>query len=123
MLCAQFYCNSPRVGLDSHFSGGSVSFRDYTPLVKINMYAPGHDLGMRGLRSLIVINSLIQRMTYVSAGQPDEIGTLSMYDGNATTTTKTNFCCVVMYLIPTACIQPLKFAAAFGNCRRNCRRE
>jgi hypothetical protein len=34
------HTNSPRVGLDSHFSGGSVSFRDYTPLVKINMYAP-----------------------------------------------------------------------------------
>ena len=35
------HTNSPRVGLNSHFSGGSVSFRDYTPLVKINMYAPG----------------------------------------------------------------------------------
>jgi hypothetical protein len=35
------HTNSPlRVGLDSHFSGGSVSFRDYTPLVKIYMYAP-----------------------------------------------------------------------------------
>ena len=38
------HTNSPRVGLDSHFSGGSVSFRDYTPLVKINMYAPGYML-------------------------------------------------------------------------------
>jgi hypothetical protein len=37
------HTNSPRVGLDSHFSGGSVSFRDYTPLVKFNMYAPGPD--------------------------------------------------------------------------------
>jgi hypothetical protein len=37
------HTNSPRVGLDSHFSGGSVSFRDYTPLVKINMYAPAKD--------------------------------------------------------------------------------
>jgi hypothetical protein len=49
MLCAQFYLqhtNSPRVGLDSHFSGGSVSFRDYTPLVKINMYAPDYGLGL-----------------------------------------------------------------------------
>jgi hypothetical protein len=39
------HTNSPRVGLDSHFSGGSVSFRDYTPLVKINMYAPERDIG------------------------------------------------------------------------------
>ena len=30
------------IGLDSHFSGGSVSFRDYTSLVKMNMYAPGY---------------------------------------------------------------------------------
>ena len=41
MLCTQFYCNSPRVGLDSHFSGESVSFRDYTLPVKIDMSAPG----------------------------------------------------------------------------------
>jgi hypothetical protein len=33
--------NSPRVGLDSHFSGESVSFRDYTLPVKIDMSAPG----------------------------------------------------------------------------------
>ena len=39
------HTNSPRVGLNSHFSGGSVSFRDYTPLVKINMYAPACRLG------------------------------------------------------------------------------
>ena len=32
--------NSPRVGLDSHFSGESVSFRDYTLPVKIDMSAP-----------------------------------------------------------------------------------
>ena len=31
---------------------------------------------------------------------PEQIlGTLSMYDGNATTTTKTNFCCVVLLCI------------------------
>jgi hypothetical protein len=43
MLCTQFYCNTPipRVGLDSHFSGESVSFRDYTLPVKIDMSAPG----------------------------------------------------------------------------------
>jgi hypothetical protein len=46
MLCTQFYCNTPipRVGLDSHFSGESVSFRDYTLPVKIDMSAPDPDL-------------------------------------------------------------------------------
>jgi hypothetical protein len=34
------HTNSPRVGLDSHFSGESVSFRDYTLPVKIDMSAP-----------------------------------------------------------------------------------
>ena len=41
MLCTQQHTNSPRVGLDSHFSGESVSFRDYTLPVKIDMSAPG----------------------------------------------------------------------------------
>jgi hypothetical protein len=34
------HTNPPRVGLDSLFSGGSVSFRDYTLPVKIDMSAP-----------------------------------------------------------------------------------
>jgi hypothetical protein len=45
MLCTQFYCNTPTHQesvrrLDSHFSGESVSFRDYTLPVKIDMSAP-----------------------------------------------------------------------------------
>jgi hypothetical protein len=47
MLCTQFYCNTPThqlIGLDSHFSGESVSFRDYTLPVKIDMSAPGYKL-------------------------------------------------------------------------------
>jgi hypothetical protein len=38
------HTNSPRVGLDSHFSGESVSFRDYTLPVKIDMSAPEWDI-------------------------------------------------------------------------------
>ena len=53
MLCIQFYCNIPRVGPDSHFSGGSVSFRDYTPPPSQNLYVrPWGHLGLERVLAL-----------------------------------------------------------------------